>query len=84
MATDRAFCLGPHIRRTFRTPLLLVVRSVTGIRLVTTFLEARGAGSLTPKIPEPIRRQLGIPHRVLNVAMPEPSLQRPRVVSGIR
>jgi hypothetical protein len=34
----------------------------------------------TPKIPETIRRELGVPHRVLDVAMAKPSLQRPGVV----
>jgi hypothetical protein len=37
-----------------------------------------------PKVFEPVRCQLGVPHRVLNVSVPEPSLQRPGVVAGVR
>jgi hypothetical protein len=37
--------------------------------------------SLSPEIPKPIGRQLRVAHRVLNVAVPEPSLQRPGIVS---
>jgi GAF domain-containing protein len=33
----------------------------------------------TPKVFEPVRCQLGVTHRVLNVSVPEPSLQRPGV-----
>jgi hypothetical protein len=33
-----------------------------------------------PEIPKPIRSQLRVAHRVLNVAVPEPSLQRPGIV----
>jgi hypothetical protein len=36
-----------------------------------------------PEVLEPVRRQLGVTHRVLNVSVPEPSLQRPGVVAGI-
>src|SRR5215831_6026847 len=50
--------------------------------------ERRGSGGqrprhLSPEVLEPIRRQLGIAHGVLNVLVPEPGLQRPRVVAGI-
>ena len=44
----------------------------------------RGNGCLiAPEVLEPVRRQLGVTNRVLNVAMAEPCLQRPRVVAGI-
>jgi hypothetical protein len=47
-------------------------------------MAARGtAASRAPEIAEPVRRKLGIAHRVLNVLMPEPGLQRPAVVAGI-
>ena len=47
-------------------------------------MAARGtAASRAPEIAEPVRRKLGIAHRVLNVLMPEPGLQRPGVVAGI-
>jgi hypothetical protein len=47
-------------------------------------MAARGtAASRAPEIAEPVRRKLGIAHRVLNVLVPEPGLQRPRVVAGI-
>ena len=39
--------------------------------------------SAPPKALEAIGRQLGIAHRVLNVLVAEPGLQRPRVVAGI-
>src|SRR5262249_4883874 len=43
-----------------------------------------GSGCLiAPEVFEPVRRQLGVAHRVLDVLVPEPSLQRPRVVTGI-
>ena len=38
---------------------------------------------IAPKVLEPVRRQLGVAHRVLNVSVPEPSLQRPGVVAGV-
>jgi hypothetical protein len=38
---------------------------------------------LAPEVLEPVRRQLGVAHRVLDVFMAEPRLQRPRVVAGI-
>jgi len=44
----------------------------------------RPGGQLSsPEILEPIRRHLRVAHRVLDVLVPEPSLQRPRVVPGI-
>src|SRR5262245_3403744 len=39
--------------------------------------------ALTPEILETIRRQLVVAHRVLDVLVAEPSLQRPRIVTGI-
>ncbi len=43
-----------------------------------------GRGSPPPEIPEPIRRQLRVTHRVLNIAVPEPRLQRPRIMPLVR
>src|SRR5262249_47895965 len=37
-----------------------------------------------PEILEAIRRKLGVANRVLDVLVPEPSLQRPGVVAGVR
>ena len=37
--------------------------------------------SAPPEILEPIRRQLRVPHRVLDVLVPEVGLQRPRIVA---
>src|SRR5262249_44401692 len=36
-----------------------------------------------PKVLEPVRGKLGIAHRVLDVLVPEPGLQRPGVVAGV-
>jgi hypothetical protein len=44
---------------------------------------AAAARRLSPKVLEPIRRKLGVAHRVLNVLVTEISLQRPRVVPRI-
>jgi hypothetical protein len=41
------------------------------------------ASRLSPKVLEAIGRQLGVTHRVLNVLMPEISLQRTGVMAGI-
>jgi hypothetical protein len=43
-----------------------------------------GSQTLSPEILEPIRRQLRVAHGVLDVLVPEPSLQRPRIVPRIR
>src|SRR5262245_136684 len=37
----------------------------------------------TPEVLKPVRRQLGVAHRVLDVLVPEPCLQRPGVVAGV-
>src|SRR5215471_3430440 len=37
----------------------------------------------TPKVLEPMRRQFGVAHRVLDVLVPEVSLQRACVVAGV-
>src|SRR6516225_6024629 len=39
--------------------------------------------SLSPEVLEPVRGQLGVAHRVLDVFVAEPRLQRPGVVAGI-
>jgi hypothetical protein len=36
-----------------------------------------------PEVLEPMRRKVGVAHRVLDVLVPEPSLQRPGVVTGV-
>jgi hypothetical protein len=36
--------------------------------------ESRRSHHLSPEVPEPIRRQFGIAHRVLDVFVPEPGL----------
>jgi hypothetical protein len=43
-----------------------------------------GPRQLAPEVLEPIRRQLGVPHRVLDVLMPEVGLQRTSIATGIR
>src|SRR5262249_31664771 len=43
----------------------------------------RAARFLSPEVLKPIRCQLAVTHRVLDVLVPEPGLQRPRVVPGI-
>jgi len=39
---------------------------------------------IPPEASEPIRRQLGIPNRMLNVSVPQVVLNRPRVVAVVR
>jgi hypothetical protein len=41
-------------------------------------------GHLAPVIPEVRRRQLGVPHRVLDVLVIHPSLDRSGVVADVR
>src|SRR5215510_13514337 len=46
--------------------------------------QSGGNGCLiAPEVFEPVRRQLGVPDRVLDVLVAEPCLQRPRIVPGI-
>src|SRR5262245_13362521 len=42
-----------------------------------------GMFPLAPEVLEPVRRQFGVAHRVLDVLVPEPCLQRPGVVAGV-
>jgi hypothetical protein len=42
-----------------------------------------GARLTSARILEPIRRKLGVAHRVLYILVPQVGLQRPRVVAGI-
>ena len=44
---------------------------------------ARRDRRLSPEVLKSIRRKLGVAHRVLDVLVPEPSLQRPGVVAGV-
>src|SRR5262245_32461923 len=51
---------------------------------MTRRTQSGGNGSLiAPEVFEPVRRQLGVPDRVLDVLVAEPCLQRPRIVPGI-
>jgi hypothetical protein len=57
-------------------------------RIAETMLLSRYAQGdwhvpLVPEVLEPVRRQLGVAHRVLDVLVPEPNLQRPGVVAGV-
>src|SRR5262249_16834809 len=46
--------------------------------------QSGGNGCLiAPEVFEPVRRQLGVPDRVLDVLVAEPCLQRPRAMPGI-
>ena len=47
------------------------------------WLHPRARLRLPPEILEPIRCQLGVAHRVLDVFVAEPRLQRPRVMAGV-
>jgi hypothetical protein len=40
-------------------------------------------GLIPPKVLEPIRCQLGVPHCVLDVLVPHPGLDRSGVVAGV-
>src|SRR5262249_53856622 len=51
--------------------------------LMSTGSSKRGGRGLAPEILEPVRRKFGVAHGVLDVAMAEPGLQRPRVVAGV-
>lgn len=72
------------------SPLIAVVSSFLGeppLRSAITNMMSRavaradkGSSILAPKILEPRRRQLGVPHRVLDVFVAEIGLQCPRVV----
>src|SRR5262249_42037983 len=44
---------------------------------------ARRDRRLSPEVLKSIRRKFGVTHRVLDVLVAEPSLQRPRVVAGV-
>ena len=44
---------------------------------------ARRDRRLSPEVLKSIRRKLGVAHRVLNVLVPEPSLQCPGVLAGV-
>src|SRR5262249_18940039 len=44
---------------------------------------ARRNRRLLPAVLKSIRRKFGVTHRVLNVLVPQPSLQCPRVVAGV-
>src|SRR5262245_57500536 len=46
-------------------------------------IDASIADRSAPEVLEPIRRQLGVAHGVLDVLVPQPSLQCPRVVAGV-
>ena len=73
LVTPRGGILRTGDRLVYRTTILGGTDS--------PFLALCGLPSLAPKILEPRRRQLGVAHRVLDVAVAEVRLQRSRVVS---
>src|SRR5262249_30092127 len=77
-----------------REKAIRVIEKLRGLRLtradvVSNLAIRRGPYTcrsdrrLSPEVLKSIRRQLGVAHHVLNVLVPEPCLQRPRVVPGI-
>src|SRR5207248_6628342 len=47
------------------------------------WIDGSKAARTAPKVLEPMRRQLGVAHRVLDVFVAEPCLQRPGVMAGL-
>jgi len=69
-----------------RTKAALAAAKRRGVKLRGPRLAAARKASialLSPEIPKPIRSQLGVAHRVLNVLVPESGLERSRVVAGV-
>ena len=65
---------------------LLGRRQARGVKLGGPRLAAARKASialLSPEIPKPIRGQLGVTHRVLNILVPQPSLQCASVVASV-
>jgi hypothetical protein len=57
-----------------------------GVKLGSPRLAAARKASialLSPEIPKPIRGQLGVTHRVLNILVPQPTLQCASVVASV-
>src|SRR5215813_11541560 len=54
-----------------------------GRPLAVAVSAARRDRRLSPEVHKSIRGQLGVTHRVLNILVPQPSLQCPRVVAGV-
>jgi hypothetical protein len=69
-------------RRAAAPPFSATTMSAASTTKRATINRARGRLS-SPEILEPIRGQLGIAHRVLDVLVAEPCLQRPCVVAGV-
>src|SRR5262245_31267290 len=69
-----------------RTKAALAAAKRRGVKLGGPRLAAARKASialLSPEIPKPIRAQLGVTHRVLNILVPQPSLQCPHVVASV-
>ena len=66
-----------------RLPLVPLTRRLHDDACGAVRERARGSRHLSPEVFEPIRRQLGVAHGVLDVLVPKPCLQRPRVVAGV-
>ena len=71
-----------QVRQLPQDRLQLRVPSCCGVRL-TSAVSCRPARRIrsSPEVLEPARRQLGVSHRVLDVAVAEVSLQRSRIVA---
>ena len=59
-------------------------RSASRGKPVTPIRSARRDRRLSPEVLKSIRRKFGVTHRVLDVFVAEPRLQRPGVVAGVR
>ena len=77
--------VGGHAIRWYRRgPGLADWRLWASVAKIPWTSRLRGGGSVAPKILKSCRRQLGVAHRVLDVAVAQPVLKRPGVVTGVR
>jgi hypothetical protein len=68
-----------------RVPNHVVQRALSYGKTIWSRISAVPDAELrSPKVLEPCRRQFGVANRMLNVAVSEVSLQRPRVVTSVR
>src|SRR5207237_7217240 len=77
---------GPYLERARRcaSRARAVAMTVAPTRIgMSKWLNPRAKLRLPPEILEPVGGQLGVAHRVLDVLVPKPRLQRPGVVAGI-